>query len=265
MGIKGRRSFLLVGLLALAFLLSACGGNGADTAGTDIGLDAVTERGVLRIGTDDTYPPMEYRDETGNLVGFDIDLGDEIGRRMGLTVEWVPSEWDGLIASLQQGRFDLIMSSMNINEERSLEVDFAQYAELGQYILVPAGNPLGIDSLESLTGTKIAVQLATTNEAAARSVPDTEVITYDDFETALLEVNAGRADATILDTPVAAYYVFIEPNKYELVGDQLDPMPIGAAVHQDAADLRDAVADAVAEIETDGTMTELMRKWRIIN
>lgn len=248
--------WLTIGVLLLA--LAGCGGTDSK-----FGLEAVKKRGVLRIGTDDTYPPMEFRDEAGNLLGFDIDLGNEIGKRMGLEVQWIPAEWEGIIPSLQQGNFDLIMSSMNITEQRAKEVDFVHYLDQGLWIVVAKGNPKNIHSLEDLAGKTVAVQIGTTNEAAARRVPGANVVTYDDFESALLEVSGGRADATILDTPVAAYYILIEPDKYEMVGEEFDTAPVGIAVNKKAPDLKAEVERIVQEIKQDGTMDRLKAKWKM--
>ncbi len=90
-------------------------------------MEKVKAAGVIRIGVDDAFPPMEYRDEKGNLIGFDVDLANEIGRRLGgVDIVWVPTAWDGgVILALQSGKFDMIQSALTITDERAEKIDFS--------------------------------------------------------------------------------------------------------------------------------------------
>ena len=114
-------------------------------------LAEIKEKGVITIGMDDTFPPMEYRNDKNELVGFDIEFGEAIGKELGVKVKYVPSAWDGIIPGLDAKRFDMVLSSMNVTEERK-KVDFVEYFGAGQIVAVKAGNPLNIKSVDDLKG-----------------------------------------------------------------------------------------------------------------
>ncbi|HEY4550867.1 MAG TPA: transporter substrate-binding domain-containing protein, partial [Bacillus sp. (in: firmicutes)] len=146
---------LLIAVLAL--IITACGkqpelpDNTNNTknegaAGGDT-LAQMKEKGVLTIGMDDTLPPMEYRNDKNELVGFDIDFAEALAGELGVKVEFVPSAWDGIIPGLDAKRFDMILSAMNVTEERKKKVDFVEYFGVGQIVAVKAGNPLNIQSV----------------------------------------------------------------------------------------------------------------------
>ncbi|PZN09118.1 MAG: basic amino acid ABC transporter substrate-binding protein [Bacillota bacterium] len=283
-GRRWERWLAVLAVLGLLVLAAGCGGGGqpagssgsggsASESGGEAGgdgqagngslLDEIKQRGYMTFATDGAYPPMEYADP-GNpeqIIGFDIDLGKAIAEKLGVEHRVVVVDWDGLLAGLQARQFDAVMSSMNITEDRKASADFVPYVEMGQLIVVKKGNPKGIRSLEDLKGKRIAVQLETTNEELARTVEGAEVVTFQSFPDALQEVANGRADATILDEPVAYYYVQTQPDQYEIVGDVLQPMPMGIAVPKGETELVQALQQALDELKADGTYDQIYEKW----
>ncbi|MGI6553800.1 MAG: transporter substrate-binding domain-containing protein [Bacillota bacterium] len=127
-------------------------------------MQTIKDRGVLVVGLDDSYPPMGYRDDKNQLIGFDIDMGNEIGKRMGVKVEWQPTDWDGVIASLQSKKFDIIISGMTVTPERQQAVNFTNaYVTAGVVMLVK-------EEYDSLKNQKTwQVRLLVPREAAVES------------------------------------------------------------------------------------------------
>ncbi|WPD18313.1 basic amino acid ABC transporter substrate-binding protein [Thermaerobacter composti] len=279
---RGRRGWMALALLAVLLIAAGCGGagqpaagtGGGDGAGSDAGdaaggggeaslLDEIKARGYMVFATDGAYPPMEFPnpENPSELIGFDIDLGKAIAEKLGVEYRVEVAEWEGLLGGLEARRFDAVMSSMNITEERQKSADFVQYLEMGQMIVVPKGNPDGIQSLDDLKGKVIAVQIGTTNEQVARGIEGATVKTFQNFPDALQEVAAGRADATILDEPVARYYANIEGDKYEYVGVPFETAPVGIAVPKGEDELVQAIQQALDELKQDGTYDRIYAKW----
>ncbi|PZN10568.1 MAG: basic amino acid ABC transporter substrate-binding protein [Bacillota bacterium] len=271
-------------LLAVLVLVAGCGGGGptagspgdaggATPSGADAGdggssgtgslLDEIKQRGYMTFATDGAYPPMEYMDPTNpeQVVGFDIDLGKAIAEKLGVEYRVALVDWDGLLAGLQARQFDAVLSAMSITEDRKAGAEFIPYVEMGQLVVVKKGNPKGIGGLEDLKGKKIAVQLESTNEKVARTVEGAQVITFQSFPDALQEVANGRADATILDEPVAYYYVQTQPDLYEIVGEPVQRIPMGIALPKGETELVQAVQQALDELKADGTYDRIYEKW----
>jgi polar amino acid transport system substrate-binding protein len=249
---------LILALLVLC--VSGCSksksGSGAPNA-----LDEIRKKGYMTFATDGAYPPMEFTDENNNIMGFDIDLGEAICGKLGVEHRPLITDWEGLIPGLMKGKFDVIMSAMNITEERLKSVDFVPYYEMGQLIVVSAGNPKGIHQLEDLAGKTVAVQTGSTNEDAARGVEGAEVRLFGTFTDAMMEVSAGRADACILDSVVAKHYMLMQPGAYEVASDVFFEAPVGIAVSKEAPELKEAIEQALAELREDGTFDSITEKW----
>lgn len=256
---RSRFAVLMAAGLALV-LLAGCGAAGG--SGGDGSLDRVKKAGKLVIGVDDAYAPMEFRDDAGNIVGFDVDMMAEVGKRLGVSVEWQPTAWDGIISSLTSKQFDVIVSSMNITEERQKEVNFSDpYLMMGQVLIVAKGNPKGIQTLDDMKGKTFAVQIGTTNEEAAKAVEGATITVFDTFPQAMEDVANGRADATIADTPIGKYYLVQNPGKGEAVGAEIDPLPVGIAIRKEDNQLREAINKALKDMQADGAMDKLKATW----
>ena len=167
---------------------------------------------VLKVGTSPDFPPFEYVDKEGNIVGIDIDLIKSIAAKQGYEVEIVSIDFDGLIPALQNGQIDVIAAGMTITEEREQKVDFTiPYWDADQAILVKKGSNLHFDSLNDLVGKTVGVQSGTTGEWLIddfinQSGEEITVKRYPSFVLAVTDLVNGRTDAVIVDTPVAAAY-----------------------------------------------------------
>ncbi len=255
-------AFLLVILLTLLSVLSACGGT---SGGGDNSLQRVKDAGKLTIAIDPTYPPMEFTDEDGNYIGFDIDLAREIAKELGVEAEFIAMDWDGILAGLTGGRYDVIMSSMNITEERLKQANFVEYAQMSQVFVSRKG--VEVKTPEDLAGRVVAVQAETTShiwvdEVKAEKVPDIkEIRSFKAATEAFLEVKNGRADVIVIDEPVGLYYAAQDPETFVVTGRAIDPEPVGIALRKEDVALKEALEKAVQTLRENGTYAQVSQKW----
>ena len=234
---------------------------------------AITTAGKLVWCVDVSYPPEEsFKADGTTAEGSDIDIATEVAKRFGVTPEIDNTSFTGIIASLVGKKCDLIISGMNDTAERAKQVAFVDYLKVGQGLLVAAGNPKGIHTLEDLSGKAVAVQLGTTNKDAldaenvklkAANKPQIDVQTFDQDTDAFQQLALGRVDAYSGDSPVCAYYAAKPDNagKFEVGGTPIDPAPIGIAIRKDDTELQAAVKAAIDGMYADGTMKSIVDKW----
>ena len=222
----------------------------------------IKKQGVLKIAVDDTFPPMEYRNEQNKLVGFDIDLANVLSKELGVKVEFIPTAWDGILPGLDAKRYDMIMSSMNITDERKKKVDFVEYMKLGQVVAVKTGNPQKIQSKEDLSGEIVGVQLGSTSESAAKEIKGVkELKTYNGYTDVFNDLGLGRLQGVIVAEAVGRYYKTTKPDAFDVVGGTFQSLPVGIAVRKGDHELEAALQKAIATVKDNGTYTEVSKKW----
>lgn len=235
----------------------------------------------LVICSDLPYPPQEYFDENGNPIGSDIEIGQEIARRLGLTAEIINSFFDTIIPALTGGKCDIIISAQNINAERLEQVDMIPFFQAGQAFLVQAGNPTNINTSEDLCGKKIAVEAGTTmldylsatgdfeNSGLPKicsdaGAPAAEPQPYPKDSDAIAALQAGVADAYMADLPVVIGYAEAQPEQFEVSSvPQIAPALQGISVAKTTTGLRDAVKAALLSIMEDGTYMAILTKYKV--
>ena len=225
-------------------------------------LEAVQKAGKLTIGLDDSYPPMEFRDSKNNLVGFDVDLGNEIGKKLGVTTEYTTTDFNGILLALTSSKFNIILSGMSITDKRKESIDFSDaYVMGGQVVAIKKGNT-SIKSLEDLKGKVVACQLGSTGDTAATAMKGLkEIKRYDKITEAFQELSVGRVDAVIMDAQVGGYYVAKKPGEYDVLKDVITEEPMGIGFKKEDKELRAAVQKALDELKADGTLSKLSEKW----
>ena len=247
----------------------------ATPAGTGTAAAAAPELadGVLQVGSDIAYAPIEFFEEgTTTPKGLDIDLANAIAEELGVTTEFINTGFDGIIGALNTSRFDILMSAMTVTDERSLEIDFVPYFIAGTDILVPAGNPKNIGAIEDLSGLTAAVQIATIQvdqltaanaDLKAAGKPEINVLTFDQNPLAVEQLRTGRADAVLADSPVAANDARLSEGELESVGLTIPPEPYGIGVRKESTELKAAVEDALQTLIDSGKYKEILETWSL--
>lgn len=257
-----KRSLLMVLVIAvlMSVVFTACG-QGANSGAANEG----STSNVLRVGIDDTYPPMEYKDEAGNNAGFDIELAKEIAKRMNKEIEFVPTAWSAIFTGLNSNKYDCIISSLSITEERKKTIAYTRpYVANSQTIIVRADNT-DVKDETSLGGKVVAVQMGTTSEEACtefqKTTPFKDFKKYEAMTEALNELKIGRVDALVCDLVVGKYFVANDKESFKTVTTTLPNEPIGigfAKANQAEADKVDKI---LGDIMADGTLAKISEKW----
>ena len=248
--IKGARLFGLA-LLLLAALPAAA----ESFAG-------IKQRGVLRVGLEGTYAPFGYQDEKGTLIGFDVDVARAVSEKLGLKAEFLPSKWEGILAALEAGRFDVVANQVTITDERRKVYDFSQpYTYSGLQILVRKDRK-DIKGMEDLAGKKVGVLLGTNHEQFIREhQPKAVVQTYDEDATRNQELLVGRIDAIFNDRLITGSVTRIYGGNIVAVGGLISDTRQGFAVKKGNPELVAALDKTLQELTADGTMARISEKW----
>ncbi|HRD20316.1 MAG TPA: basic amino acid ABC transporter substrate-binding protein [Fervidobacterium sp.] len=224
-------------------------------------LTQIKQRGKLIIGTEPTFPPFEFVDEKNQVVGFDIDIANELAKRLGVKVEVVSLPFDSLIPALQQGKIDMVIAGMTITEDRAKVVDFSKpYFEANQAIVVRKESKFEPKKLEDLIGKKIAVQLGTTGDLISSEIKGIEVVRFQRFTDAFLELQNGRVDAVVLDEAPAKAYVKKFP-KFVISSIVDTGETYGIAVRKGNKELLNFVNQTLDIMKSTGTYNKIISTW----
>lgn len=257
-GMNGMKKIILLCLMlaSMAMLVAGCGGS--DTAKKDAGQKIV-------IGLDDSFPPMGFRDEKNEIVGFDIDMAKEAAKRLGMEVEFKAIDWSSKESELNGKRVDCLWNGMNITEDRKKNVLFSDpYMDARQIIFVPNGS--SIKSVEDLSGKVIGIQNASTadEKMMERGLEANykELRKYGDFMEAFMDLQAGRLDAIVGDEIVGRFYLSKNPQAFKALDvDFCECGVFGIAFRKDDTELRNKVQAVMDEMKKDGSGAEISTKW----
>jgi len=234
--------------LLLAALCAAFGGGIAHAQGT-----------VLKVGTDATFPPMEFT-ENGKHTGFDIELVEAVAKKLGKQVEWVDIDFKGLIPGLISHRFDMAVSAIYITDERKKVVNFTDpYYAGGLVAMVKDGS--SVKKLSDLEGKKVTVQVGTKSVGYLQEhFPKVQRVEVEKNQEMFNLVDIGRADAAVTGKPAAYQYVRTRPGLLFLE-EQPTTEEYGMAMRKDDPELTKAVNGALAQLKSDGTYAAIVKKW----
>jgi polar amino acid transport system substrate-binding protein len=250
--------------------------------------NSLAQKNHLLICTDFPYPPQEMFDEKGNPEGLDVDIGTEIAKRLGLQVQFVNSVFDTIIAAVNSGKCDIIISAQNITVDRQKQVSMIPYFRAGQSFVALKGNPQNINGPMDLCGKAAAAESGTTEADYLQGTGDykdkgitqecqntgkqpvTVVVTQKDTD-ALQQLQAGKVVIYSTDSPVAAYYTIQHPDLFQVVGQVLEPIQEGISVPCGQTDCTNAplssvgqaVETALKSMMTDGTYLKILTKWNL--
>jgi len=251
---------------ALVFALTAsvavgCGdddddGDGGGGGGADLGL---IKEGTLTVGTDTPFPPFEIG-QPPNISGYDIDVVDEIAKRIGIKTAYTDTSFDTIFRDTAAGQFDLAVAASTITPERENAVDFSDpYYEAQQALVVSTDSDIA--SVDDLGGTTVAAQDGTTGETYANDETDaSDVSGLPEGPDAINAIRTGQADAAIIDEPVAVDAVE-KQGGVEIAETISTDELYGLAMAEDSDTLREEVNSALAEMKEDGTLARLYDKY----
>lgn len=232
---------------------------------------AIKSKGTLTIAADASYAPNEFKDANGNVIGMDPDLAEALGTTMGLDVKVVNAGFDSIIPGLAAGRYDLGMSSFTDTKDREKTVDFVTYFSAGTSFFVQADGGPTINGLADLCGHKVAVESGTTQQADAKKQskkctaagkPKVNVLVFGDQSEANLALASGRADASMADSPVAAYQVKQSHGKFRLSGQPYGTAPYGIAIPKNNG-MAPVILSALKDLMQNGVYEQILKKWGI--
>lgn len=215
---------------------------------------------ALRVGTDATFPPMEFVDNN-QRTGFDIELVEAMGKAMNRRIEWIDIDFKGLVPGLVSKRFDMAVSAIYITDERKKVVDFSDaYYAGGLVAMVKDGNA-SIKTLKDLNGKKVAVQVGTKSVGyLGTNYPQVQLVEVEKNQEMFNLVDIGRADAAVTGKPAAFQYVRTRGGLHVLE-QQLTTEEYGMAIRKDTPELTKAVNAALAKLKADGTYAQIVKKW----
>ncbi|WP_142827077.1 amino acid ABC transporter substrate-binding protein [Planococcus soli] len=267
------KKFSLAFLLLVAMLvLVACGGGSTEEdpttddaaenggAAEDL-LAQVQEEGTLVIGTEGTYPPFTFHDESGELTGFDVEIAREVADRLGVEAEFLETQWDAMFAGLDASRFDMVANQVGINPERQESYEFSDPYITSTAVLVVAEDDTEIQSFEDLEG-KLSAQSLTSNYAETATSFGAELEGVEGFNQAIELLNSGRVDATVNDNLTVLDFLNQRPDaQVKVVDESEDAAQSGLLFRQDSGAIVDEVNQALADMIEDGTYDEISEKW----
>ena len=217
------------------------------------------------IGLDDNFPPMGFRDDKGQLVGFDIDLAREAAKRLGVEVEFKPIDWNAKEAELNGQRVDVLWNGLTITDERKKNIAFtAPYMENHQIVVVKGDSPIKTkaDLADKVVGAQdgsSAVDAVKKDDAVFKSFK--QLKTFGDNVTALMDLTTGRLDAVVVDEVVGRYYVAKKPADYAIIDEHFGTEDYGVGVRKDDTDLNARLDKALDEMKQDGTAAKIATQW----
>lgn len=273
---KIRNSIVLVILLGFAFSVAIpMAASAADPA--SLVPKSIRESGVLKIGSQQTYPPIEFRDPaTNKMTGLSTDLLTEVAKRLGLKLEWIQSDYGALITGAMASRFDIASGGISDQPKREEKLDFVNYLKVGTGILVHADVIDQYKSIEDFGGKKVAFTLgakkieAAVDEGSEKAVamgrPPIGKVMLPNSSDAKMQLDLKRVEGYLNETPTLAYLMKQKPGQFAMVGNGdyiLAPLITSWGFTKKNTKLRDAVQAVMTGMLKDGTYKKIMTKWEL--
>jgi polar amino acid transport system substrate-binding protein len=257
-----------IGIAAICALMAAglvFARGTSDAAGGDSSLQNILDKKKLVLGLDDSFPPMGYRNEKNEIVGYDVDLAKEVARRMGVELVLQPIDWNAKEQELNTGEIDCIWNGFTITEERKQNLNFTPpYLKNAQVIVVRQDSP--VQALKDLAGKTAGTQTGSSSIDAIDNAPEfkaglKEVIEYKDFLTALMDLDVGGVDAVVIDLVVANDNINRSGKAFRILKETLGEEEFGIGFRKNDKALADKVWATLLEMAKDGTVAKISTQW----
>ncbi len=229
------------------------------------GLASSTKEAVtITVATDATWPPMEMVDKNKDIIGFDIDFLTAVAKEGGFNVVFKNVAWDGIFAGVGAGKYDAIISSVTITEERKKKMDFSDpYINAGQILVIPKSDK-STQILSDLKGKRVGAQMGTTGSFEIKKAEGVELKSYDEIGFAFEDMMAGRIQGVVCDTPVAANYALQREeykDKFKIVGRPFTEEYYGVVVKKGNEKLVKMINRGIRAVKEKGIDKQLEAKW----
>ncbi|HET8734306.1 MAG TPA: amino acid ABC transporter substrate-binding protein [Anaeromyxobacteraceae bacterium] len=231
----------------------------------DGSLQTVKSKGTLVLGLDDAFPPMGFRNEDNQIVGYDIDVAREVAKRLGVKLVPQAIDWNAKEQELNTGKIDCIWNGFTITDERKQAMAFTKpYLRNAQVVVVKKGSPY--TTLASLKGKKVGLQAGSSAAGALEAAKDfraslKEVVEFKDNLTALMDLQARGVDAVVMDLIVAEDNIKRSGKPYTILKETLSPEVFGVGFRKNDLALRDAVQGALESMAKDGSLAKVTTRW----
>ena len=258
-------------MVAMLAVFAGCSSSSDTNSGTadsgtaqDNSLQNVLDKGTLVLGLDDSFPPMGFRDENNNIVGFDIDVATEVANRMGVELKLQPIEWSTKEMELNTGSVDCLWNGLSIDDERKQAMDLSEPYMTNRMVLVVLNDSEYTDQA-SLAGKTIGVQNGSTAEKIleesdfSKTIGNT--IGFKDNVTAFMELETKGIDAIFMDEVVANYAIASQNKDFKVLEDGLTEEEYAVGFKKGNTALKNEVQKYIDEMKADGTMTQISEKW----
>jgi polar amino acid transport system substrate-binding protein len=269
---KKKIGILLVLTLLIGAFAIGCGGQSEDPSDIggetdqDLSLVNIQDKGVLVLGCDDGFPPMGFRDKAGNIVGFDIDLAQAVAEKLGVELEIKAINWDTKEMELNNGGIDVIWNGFTITSLRDQEVEFTK-PYLNNEIMLAVRADSSIMTKDDLAGKILGYQVESSADVAVKGDSEFndslgDAFEYDDYQDALLDLTkSSRIDAVAVDKVLIEYVAAQEPGTIRILDEALGTEYMGIGCAKGSIALREAIDNALDELQQDGTVEAITNEW----
>lgn len=256
----------IIGTLGIS--LVACKGTTENKVSEKNGSESTLDKEELVIGLDDTFVPMGFKDESGKLVGFDVELAEAVAKKMNKKIKFQPIDWSMKETELNNGNIDLIWNGYSITDERKEKVEFSKaYLNNTQVIVTLADS--NIKSKADLAGKKVGAQNGSTAVDAVEADADimksfdgSKLVTFEDNNSALMDLEAKRLDAIVVDEILARYYMKARgQEKYKILDENFGKEQYGVGIRKGDTKFVEVFNKALDEVIADKTAGEISKKW----
>ncbi len=265
---------LFVSILTISLVFAGCGStkqvssssetqssvSTVSTATTNL-LDKIKADGKIKIGTEGTYAPFTFHDSTGKLTGFDVEIAEEIAKRLGVKADFIETKWDGMFAGLDSKRFDAVINEVTIKEDRLKKYDFSDPYIVSKAVLIVNKDNNDIKTFADLKDKKSGQSL-TSNLAEIAKTNGANIVQVDGFNQAIDLLVSKRIDATINDSLSFLDFKKQKPDApIKIVANMKTADQNGIMFNKGNKELVDAVNKALSDMKADGTYLKISQKW----
>ncbi|MGE6259109.1 transporter substrate-binding domain-containing protein [Heyndrickxia sporothermodurans] len=252
---------LLLFLIVFIVVLTGCNGKASGGNSKKHVLDRIEDSKILQVGFEGTYPPFNFLNDNKEYDGFDVDISNEIAKRLGVKTKFVATKWDSLIGGLKADKFDIIIGQMTVTDERKKSVDFTDPYVVTGSVLITRKDTNNIKMLDDIKGKNVGVGGGTTFEEVAKSVNGANVRLYKAMNDYVQDLMNKRIDVIINDQLLMSYNIKERNLPIQISSEILNKDEIGMAVKKGNTDFINKVNGILADMKEDGIYKEIYKKW----